>query len=68
MVSQKIWVKKDKGKRKKKVEECKNKKRGTGRGTERCMWNHNAMNQGLGKLQMEQLTKITENILQKMSF
>lgn len=31
-------------------------------------WNHNTMKQGLGKLQMKQLTKITENTLDEMYF
>lgn len=29
-------------------------------------WNHNTMKHGPGKLQMKQLTKITENTLEKM--
>lgn len=54
--------------RRKKVEECKKKKGGLAEG-QRDMgveWNHNTMKHGPGKLQMKQLTKITENTLEKM--
>lgn len=37
--------------------------------TEMCVeWNYNTMKQGLGKLQMKKLTKITENTLEKNVF
>jgi len=44
------------------------KKGGTSRRTKRdgAFWNHNTVNQGLGKLQMEQPTEVIENTLEQM--
>lgn len=47
----------------------KTKREGLAEDREMCVeWNHSMMKQGLGKLQMKQLTKIAEHTLEKNVF